>query len=264
MSPTQLHDFHVGDLVRVRAAVAPMMTEARISSSLASQRTSGHVVTLLEQRGEWWLARGEDEYNGWMHRGYLEPSSGDESDWPLTTGAVVRRADGPARAIPFGARVAPDSMVLTGDAHDGDERARRFPPYADAIAHSAEALFVGASYLWGGITQWGCDCSGFVQSVSAMHGLALPRDAWQQVGSGAPVDVTSLDSDRLRAADLLFFSDRDDRRITHVAWYLAGARFVHSALARGGVTVESLRGPDAYVDRLREQFVLARRIARVS
>lgn len=264
MSPTRLHDFQVGDSARVRAAVAPMMTEARISASLSSQLTSGHVVMLREQRGEWWLVRGEDDYDGWMHRGYLEPCTGDEADWPLTTGAIVRRADGLARALPFGARVAPDSMVLTGDAHDDDERARQFPPYADAVAHSAEALFVGASYLWGGVTPWGCDCSGFVQSVAAMHSIALPRDAWQQAEAGDPVDASSLDSDLLRPADLLFFSDRDDRRITHVAWYLAGGRFVHSAVSRGGVTVESLRVEDAYVDRLREQFLLARRIVSVN
>ncbi len=257
--PKQLHYFTTDDIVRVRSAVAPMMTESRVSSSLSSQVLGGHLVTLLEQRGDWWLVRDDNAYEGWMHRGYLEPSTGDERDWPITTGATVRRADGLARSLPFGARVAPDAMLLTGEAYDDDERARRFPSDHLAIAQSAEKYFVGSSYLWGGVTPWGTDCSGFVQAIFALHEVALPRDAWQQAGSGVSIGGEVIDRAVLRPADLLFFSDREDQRVTHVALYLSGDRLVHSAIARGGVTTESLRDSDEYVRQLVTQFVFARR-----
>jgi cell wall-associated NlpC family hydrolase len=268
MTPIRLHEFAVSQAARVRAAVAPMMSEARISATQTSQQTSGHVVTLLESRGDWWHVRSEDGYEGWMHRGYLEPASGDERDWPVTTGAIVRRADGLVRPLPFGARVAPDSMVLSGESHDDDDRLRHYPAHATAIAHTAESMFPGAPYLWGGVTPWGCDCSGFVQAVFAMHGVALPRDAWQQASAGEAVVLDDVRDDARTAAvlhesDLLFFSDREDRRITHVALWLRGVRFVHSSVSRGGVTVEQLAGaaaPDAYVETLRRQFVSARRV----
>ncbi len=261
MMPLSTPPFSVGDVVRVRAAVAPMLGEARISATVVSQQTAGHCVTLLERAQEWWRVRGDDAYEGWMHRGYLEPASGDEADWPVTTGAIVKRADGLVRAMPYGARVAPDSMVLEGNAYDEDDRRRAFPANANALARSAARHFVGASYLWGGITPWGVDCSGFVQAIAGMHGIRLPRDAWQQAGVGETVQSGALQRDAVVAGDLLFFSDREDQRITHVAMALGETRFVHSAVGRGGVTVEQLESPDEYLRKLVSQFVRAQRVA---
>ena len=101
---------------------------------------------------------------------------------------------------------------------------------------SARSLFSGTSYQWGGVTPWGVDCSGFVQRIFALHGVPLRRDAWQQA------DDTVLVSDDVTAehapGDLLFFSDRDDKRITHVGIGTGDGGMIHSSLARGGVYAE--------------------------
>jgi gamma-D-glutamyl-L-lysine dipeptidyl-peptidase len=245
---------------RVRAAVAPLLAEPRIASVLTSQLASGRVVDILQRSGDWVEVRGDDAYVGWMHTGYLEATRGDEDDWPMSTGGTVREPDGRVRALPFGARVAPEAMVLTGETFDDDERLRCFPALPDALVHSAERFFTGASYLWGGTTPWGCDCSGFVQAVARLHDVPLPRDAWQQAEQGAALIGATVHDVAWQPADLLFFSDRDDRRITHVGLSLGDARLMHSALGRGGVTVESLLGDDPYVERLRRQFVTGRRV----
>src|ERR671938_541848 len=52
----------------------------------------------------------------------------------------------------------------------------RFPRVREAIARSAAELFEGTPYQWGGITPWGAECSGLVQSTFGLHGVALPRD----------------------------------------------------------------------------------------
>src|SRR5205085_2647754 len=132
-----------------------------------------------------------------------------------------------------------------------------FPRAAIAITRSAQELFEGAPYLWGGTTPWGADCSGFVQSIYGLHGVALPRDAWQQSSSGG--DAGSLAE--LEPADLAFFSDREDRRVTHVAIALGKRRLVHLALGRGGFAVEKLDDArDAYVTKLCQRFLRARRV----
>jgi gamma-D-glutamyl-L-lysine dipeptidyl-peptidase len=112
--------------------------------------------------------------------------------------------------------------------------------------------------LWGGVTPWGADCSGLVQSTFALHGLEMPRDAWQQAELG---EDAGRDVGELRAADLLFFSDRPDKRITHVGIALGDRRMVHLALGRGGYGVENLSDrADPYVAKLRERFLFARRV----
>jgi cell wall-associated NlpC family hydrolase len=132
-----------------------------------------------------------------------------------------------------------------------------FPPDANAIVASATGLFQGTYYQWGGITPWGADCSGMVQTVYALHGIKLLRDAWQQATQGVLIEGGLSD---LRPADLLFFSDRDDGNITHVAMAVSAKQLVHLGLGRGGHCLESLVDPDPYVEQLLRNFRFARRI----
>jgi cell wall-associated NlpC family hydrolase len=64
----------------------------------------------------------------------------------------------------------------------------------------------------------------------------------------------------LQPADLLFFSDEPDGKITHVAISLGGPRVVHLALGRGGYAVDDLAGGDEYTELLVKRFRFGRRI----
>jgi len=262
---------HVG-VAFIRSAVAPLHTEPRVSSAQTSQRLAGHPVYVLEERGDWLHVRGLDDYEGWVHRGYLMPVAehGPVAPVPpggefaltyvprVSLGARVRSSRGGTRALPLGAWLDVDEEIEEGSAMSLDVLGRRFPAEPDAIIQSAATLFAGTRYEWGGITPWGADCSGFVQSVFGLHGVSLPRDAWQQAleGSDAGRDLAAL-----RPADLLFFSERPDGRVTHVGVALGGLRMAHVALGRGGFNVERLDdGEDSYVVTLTARFVGARRV----
>jgi cell wall-associated NlpC family hydrolase len=203
-----------------------------------------------------------DKYEGWIHRGFLspEPTSGarrSAGNQRVSLGCVTRSPSGGMRSLPLWARLSPEEVVKSGEVVNHADLATRFPRDARAIVQSAQVLFEGAPYLWGGITPWGADCSGFVQTIFALHDVPLPRDAWQQSEAGS--DAGPLED--LRAADLVFFTDRDDRRVTHVAIALGNAKLVHLALGRGGFARENLAdGRDAYVHKLRERFLRARRV----
>jgi len=247
------------DCALVVAAIAPMLAEPHVSSGQVSQQLARHVVSIIEDQGDWLLVRGRDEYEGWIHRGYLAPgvAAADNGSRVVSLGCVVRMRDGAERALPLRAFLGPGDRVESGEAIPAADLEGRFPTRADAIGRSAVELFEGTSYQWGGVTPWGADCSGLVQTVFALHGVQLPRDAWQQarVGRDAGRDIAAT-----RAADLLFFSDRPDAHITHVAIALGGHRVVHLALGRGGYAVERLDNRDGYVAKLKSRFLFARSV----
>jgi hypothetical protein len=249
--------------VTVRTPIAPMHGEPRIASQMISQQVAGHRLDVLDTEGDWCRARGADGYDGWMHVGFLARApraAARQSPRParISLGCQTRTAAGERRSLPLRAILAPDETVSSGEVIDAGDVAARFPLEAEAITRSARELFSGTSYLWGGVTPWGADCSGLVQSTFSLHGLQLPRDAWQQAELGRDA---GCDIGELIAADLLFFSDRSDNRVTHVGIALGHSRMVHLALGRGGYAIEELRDrQDPYVDRLRERFLFARRL----
>lgn len=246
----------------IAAPIAPLYADPYVASVQISQRLAGTEVDLLEAQDDWYLSRGADAYEGWIHDGFLAPLPAAHARRSATVerislGCVTGDGNGQRRALPLGARLSPEEVVRSGDVIRATELAERFPRTADAIVRSAREFFAGTSYLWGGVTPWGADCSGFVQSIFALHGHQLPRDAWQQSETGR--DAGSLRD--LAPADLAFFTDRDDRRATHVAIALGGRRLVHLALGRGGFAVENLdNDADPYVRTLWKRFLRAKRV----
>ena len=177
----------------VRTAVAPLLAEPTVAATQLSQALRGHELDLIEERGTWWLARGADEYEGWIHCGYLTltgparngpPARAWDTDALLSLGCVVRGFAGGIHALPLGAVVPADVAVVAGEVSTLAERRRAFVPDGQAIVESARRLFSGTPYMWGGVTPWGADCSGLVQSVFALHGVALSRRStlWSRRG----------------------------------------------------------------------------------
>jgi cell wall-associated NlpC family hydrolase len=110
------------------------------------------------------------------------------------------------------------------------EVASRYPT-AEDYQRTAES-FIGVPYLWGGTTALGLDCSGFVQQVYRLNGVALPRDADQQAMLGRKVEEA-------RAGDLLFFGAES---VTHVALATSASEFIHAPMKDGVVERGRLGG----------------------
>jgi len=95
---------------------------------------------------------------------------------------------------------------------------------ADETVVQTASRFLNSPYLWGGRTQWGFDCSGFVQIVYKIQGIALPRDAAAQSGQGKMVNFI----EESLPGDILFFSGESDN-ISHVGILIAPGKVIHSS-----------------------------------
>ena len=81
--------------------------------------------------------------------------------------------------------------------------------------------YLGAPYMWGGMSAGLFDCSGLTGFCYFMAGIQLPRDASQQIGCGVPVAFEDM-----QAGDLVFFGEK---RVSHVALCTGPGRIIHSS-----------------------------------
>ncbi|HEY4649323.1 MAG TPA: C40 family peptidase [Gemmatimonadales bacterium] len=256
--------------VIVLAAVAPVATQPSVRAEQCNQLVLGESASVVERQGDWVrVCTHRDDYDGWMHAGYLKlVETGVLDAWRSEavgwSEGVVVRASGWQATLPLGARLALESeAVVLPDGRRGRIGSGSVRLLSEVISSArakaperwAAEYFLGSPYQWGGVTPWGVDCSGLVQTTFAARGIALPRDAAQQVTRGA---VVSLDA--VRPGDLLYFrSETGSGTITHVAFAGEADTLVHSTLACGGMVVESWL-PGSRGATLRERLVAVRRL----
>lgn len=98
-------------------------------------------------------------------------------------------------------------------------------------------FFLNIPYLWGGKNAMGLDCSGFSQTIMALFGQHLRRNASEQAEQGTTVSCLK----KAQAGDLVFFSHHSDEgkagRISHVGILIDSERVVHCS---GRVKVEKI------------------------
>jgi gamma-D-glutamyl-L-lysine dipeptidyl-peptidase len=262
----------------VRAPIVPVYRRPTMGSTQLSQYVLGARLTLLSRRGRFFRIRGEDAHVGWVHKGYLtlgEPAwaqaweRGELGEPVVSLGAEVHDdTDRVFARLPWGARVIQqaDGRVLLPDGRSGhigggevvavNRLTERFPTRGDSVIRTVR-LWLGAPYLWGGVTPNGVDCSGLVQSVCWIHGMALPRDSDMQARVGAEVDP-GREFGALRPGDLLFFAEK--RRVNHVAFSLGGSHIIHASAGNGCVERNDMLGDSEYEHFLRRIFTSVRRL----
>jgi cell wall-associated NlpC family hydrolase len=244
--------------------VANMYSAPSQDSDVVSQAILGASVVLVEEQGAWVEVRTADEYNGWMLLAALRRyGAGDHAYASTGTVAQVENPFAnvyrepsvtkhqPLLTLPFTARLEVVAKPGNGDGRwlevclpdgrtawiqRGDVNLNPRPlSIKETIALAKR--FLGLTYLWGGTSSFGFDCSGFTQMLVGRRGIVIPRDADLQA---AWAGVVAVKRNKLRAGDLLFFGE-SPQKITHTGMYIGHGKFIHdSTHERPGVQLGRL------------------------
>lgn len=112
-----------------------------------------------------------------------------------------------------------------------------------SIVESAEA-YLGVLYKWGGTTDKGMDCSGFVQKAYEDAGYSIGRTTQMQALEGKEVEDYA-------PGDILCFG-RSKWNIFHTGIYIGDGKFIHSSSPEGVIVSE--------LDGYGLKLIMARRI----
>lgn len=183
----------------VNRAVVNMHSRPSDDADVVSQARFGETVTVEEASGEWLKVVTPDKYSGWVAATAITARDTRYEGQAVVSSlyahlyrerSITRHA--PVITLPFETRLqiedTADERWLQAALPDGRAAwvQRGDVQLNPGPLNTSEMLalsrrFLGLPYTWGGTTSFGYDCSGFTQMLLRQKGLAMPRDAHQQV-----------------------------------------------------------------------------------
>ncbi len=223
-----------------RVSVAPVRASNSDPSEMVTQLLFGEKVEILQTEKKWLKIK--NDFDG--YEGFVDPKQIlliEESEFhQLQATFFASEAfnfaieEGLPLTLPLGA-VLPN--LQEGKIHFGEKSFDYLGEAKTAIRTKASIPllaknYLNVPYLWGGKSTYGIDCSGLVQQVYKLSGVALPRDASQQAEVGEVLNFL----EEAEAGDLAFF-DNADGKIIHVGIVLEDKKIIH---AHGKVRIDPL------------------------
>ncbi|MCY7754174.1 C40 family peptidase [Bacillus haynesii] len=263
-APRRIDRMMLANPVRVRSWLDGLSYEERLELCTANlvqtQVLFGEDVQLLQERGDWAFAiipgqpsaKDERGYPGWIPKDCLVEKSPAKSE----ACAVIQKPtaflydDKKTRILELSFLTKLPVLSSNGIWFEVDTPlGRKWLKKGDAdletpvkgsgddIVQTGQA-FLNLPYLWGGMSGFGYDCSGFVFNMLKANGHSAPRDASDQAKGGKEVSFSSP-----KRGDLLFFAYEEGRgRVHHVGIYCGNGQMLHSPKTGKSIEVIPLKG----------------------
>ena len=212
-----------GDKVNIRK-------NANTESSVIKRLNTGDVVTLLEQKGNWYKVRYKKKvgYVRDIYLSFTEPvketvttnNSNSNSSNSSTSGNPKVSSGSSTGSSSSNRSSSGSSGSSSGSASTGSSS------LGQSIVNYAKQ-FLGNPYVYGGTSLTnGADCSGFVQSVYAHFGISLPRTSEAQRSAGYSVGSLA----NAKPGDLICYYG-------HVGIYIGNNAIIHASNEASGIKI---------------------------
>lgn len=192
--------------------------EPKFESAIDSQLIYGEEVKEISDHGDYTYIEGRDGL-----RGYIKKESivdGDEREYKLTSFYDAKIAK-----FPFGSYLSEEDVLKYRIPEDFLTPIHNYD--FDVVKMSYK--FMGIPYMWGGTSDFGYDCSGFVQRLYRFVGIELPRNSDQQ----RDFTETVPDFKSAKPGDLIFYKG-------HVVLYLGNGDIIHASGHSESITLNNL------------------------
>ena len=204
--------FVSGTAVQFAAPCTPVHRAPQPDAMQLTQSLMGETALIFEDVNGWaWVQLDHDQYVGYVRSESLSTDVRPTTHRVNVAATLVYPKPDlktqPAISIPMNAKLA-----VIGEQGQYSELATGgfvFTKHISADAAQSDYVaiaekFLNVTYLWGGKTQSGLDCSGLVQTALHARGISCPRDAdMQEKELGTALQINDLDG--LKRGDLVFW-----------------------------------------------------------
>ncbi len=185
----------------------------------------------------------DSEYVGKLYPGSAMKITGTVDEWtPVETGEITGYVKTEYIICGEEAESIAQQMADNGEefvyAESRQQEEQRLQAEEEARAAQMENMgqevvdyacqFIGNPYVWGGTSLTnGADCSGFVQSVFANFGIALPRTSYEQRSAGVGISYAEA-----MPGDLICYDG-------HIGIYIGNNQIVNAMSPSQGIGISS-------------------------
>lgn len=211
-------------MASIKIGVADLRKEAKFESERVSQIIYGEKFKILEDHGEFTEVECRDGETGFIKSSLII----DEVSGKYKLKSFF---DADTIKLPFGSVLNEDDISRYSIPEDKITEIDNY----EFLVKDLSKRFIGVPYLWGGTSDFGFDCSGFVQRVYRFVGWELPRNSDQQRDFTKTVDGF----ENAKTGDLIFFKG-------HVALYLGEGNIIHANGHMASVSIDNLFDRNSY------------------
>jgi len=224
------------------SGIVPLRKDHTDASEMVTQMLLGETAKVLNITERWVEVTCDfDDYSGWVNKNQVrfltqtefEQWTNDTRRNPSAYYNFFIEGSGAELFVPVGASVIieGENVILPDGRYSLNTKPNQLKQ-RDLLDTARQ--FLGVPYLWGGRTDSGIDCSGFIQTVYSLHGYKLPRDSRDQA------HVAKIETDNIDLAnrgDIIYFNTTGEH-INHVGFYIGEGLLLH---ASGNVKINNIR-----------------------